>query len=173
MMNTSYIALGSNQGDRAELLYRAIRKLEEDKEVEVERTSSIYETDPVGYTDQEKFLNMVIKVNTSYAPLELLKVLQEIEHFFGRERKIRWGPRTLDLDILLYNQENIENEELIIPHPRMWERAFVLVPLIEIADRAAIPKIIDEEALLELQDREGVQVWKPKNGEDVSERFES
>lgn len=173
MNNTSYIALGSNQGDRADILCRAIRRLGENKEVEVEKTSSMYETDPVGYTEQAKFLNMVIKVNTSYAPLELLKFLQETEHFFGREREIRWGPRTLDLDILLYNQENIENEELIIPHPRMWERAFVLVPLIEIADSAAIPNNIDKEALLELQEREGVQVWKPKNGEDVSVHFES
>lgn len=173
MNNTSYIALGSNQGDRADILCRAIRKLGESRNLAVEKASSIYETDPVGYTDQGKFLNMVIKVNTSHAPLELLKFLQETEHFFGREREIRWGPRTLDLDILLYNQENIEIEELIIPHPRMWERAFVLVPLIEIADRATIPKNIDEKALLELQEREGVHVWKPKNGEDVSVHFES
>ncbi len=172
-MNVSYVAIGSNQGDRAGIMQDAIRFLMKDNQIQIEKTSSIYETDPVGYTDQAKFLNMVIKVNTSYAALELLKVLQQTEHFFGRERGVRWGPRTLDLDILLYNQENIEVEELIIPHPRMWERAFVLVPLLEIADRRDIPKDIDKEALLELQDREGVQVWKLKNGEEESVHFES
>ncbi|WP_223703346.1 2-amino-4-hydroxy-6-hydroxymethyldihydropteridine diphosphokinase [Sutcliffiella deserti] len=172
-MYVSYIALGSNQGERQAILQSAIKSIMEDSRIQLEKVSSIYETDPVGYTDQARFLNMVIKVNTSYAALELLKFLQSTENIFGRKRDIRWGPRTLDLDILLYNQENIENEELIIPHPRMWERAFVLTPLLEIADREDIPRHIDHKALLELQEREGVQVWKPINGEDVSVRFES
>jgi 2-amino-4-hydroxy-6-hydroxymethyldihydropteridine diphosphokinase len=172
-MNTAYIALGSNQGDRSGYLCKAVEEIGRHEQITVEKESSIYETDPVGYTDQDRFLNMVIKVKTALPSIDLLKVLQGFELYFGRKREIRWGPRTLDLDILLYNQENIETEELIVPHPRMWERAFVFIPLLEIADKADIPTDIDRKALLELQDREGVQVWKPKNGEDVSVHTES
>lgn len=84
--------------------------------------SSIYETDPVGYTDQDLFLNMAAAVKTSLSPFELLDLTQRIEKELGRKRDIRWGPRTADLDILLYNRENIETEQLIVPHPRMHER---------------------------------------------------
>ncbi len=173
MMNIVYIALGSNQGDRAGYLQEAVEEIGRHEQIMVEKESSIYETDPVGYTEQDKFLNMVIKVNTQLAPADLLKVLQEFEYFFGRKREIRWGPRTLDLDILLYNQENIETEELIIPHPRMWERAFVFIPLIEIAESKDLPVEINRKELLARQDREGVHVWKPKSGGDVSGLTES
>lgn len=172
-MNTAYIALGSNQGNRAGYLQDAVDKIHQHDKIIVEKESSIYETDPVGYTEQDKFLNMVIKVNTELTPVNLLKVLQGFEYFFGRKREVRWGPRTLDLDILLYNQENIETEELIIPHPRMWERAFVFVPLMEIAESNDLPIEIDRKELLVQQDREGVHVWKPKSGEDVSGLTES
>ncbi|TYS61806.1 2-amino-4-hydroxy-6-hydroxymethyldihydropteridine diphosphokinase [Sutcliffiella horikoshii] len=172
-MNTAYIALGSNQGNRARYLQDAIQQIHQHDKITVEKKSSIYETDPIGYTEQDKFLNMVIKVNTLLTSVDLLKVLQEFEHLFGRKREVRWGPRTLDLDILLYNQENIETEELIIPHPRMWERAFVYVPLMEIAESKDLPIEIDRKELLAQQDREGVHVWKPRSGEDVSELTES
>lgn len=172
-MNTAYIALGSNQGNRARYLHNAVEQIHQHEKITLDKESSIYETDPVGYTEQDKFLNMVIKVNTQLAPVDLLKVLQEFEHFFGRKREVRWGPRTLDLDILLYNQENIETEELIIPHPRMWERAFVFVPLMEIVESKDLPIEIDRKELLAQQDREGVHVWKPKSGEDVSGLTES
>jgi len=172
-MNISYIAMGSNQGNRARYLEQAVQQIREHDKITVEKESSIYETDPVGYTEQDKFLNMVIKVKTILDPVDLLKVLQEFERFFGRKREVRWGPRTLDLDILLYNQENIETEELIIPHPRMWERAFVFVPLMEIAESKDLPIEIDRKELLVQQDREGVHVWKPKSGEDVSGLTES
>src|SRR5699024_9592520 len=102
--------------------------------------SSIYETAPVGFIDQADFLNMVIEVETRLSPIELLDVCQEIELRLGRERVIRFGPRTIDLDILLYNQENLETERLSIPHVRMHERAFVLVPLAEIAHSYKIVK---------------------------------
>ena len=98
----------------------------------VEELSSIYETDPVGYTNQACFLNAVIKITTSLKSEELLQTCLFIESQLGRKREIRWGPRTLDLDILLYNQENIETESLIVPHPRMQERAFVIIPLMEL-----------------------------------------
>ncbi|KMJ56701.1 2-amino-4-hydroxy-6-hydroxymethyldihydropteridine pyrophosphokinase [Bacillus sp. LL01] len=173
MMNTVFIALGSNQGDRAGYLHEAVEKIGRHEQITVEQESSIYETDPVGYTEQDKFLNMVIKVKTQLSPVDLLKVLQGFEHFFGRKREIHWGPRTLDLDILLYNQENIETEELNVPHPRMWERAFVFIPLIEIAESQDLPIEINRKELLAQQDREGVHVWKPKSGEDVSGLTES
>ncbi|QFT87152.1 2-amino-4-hydroxy-6-hydroxymethyldihydropteridine pyrophosphokinase [Bacillus sp. THAF10] len=172
-MKVAYIALGSNQGDRAAYLENAIREIDQHAEISLLARSSIYETDPVGYTDQDQFLNMVIKVKTDLPAIDLLTVLQGLEQFFGRKRVIRWGPRTLDLDILLFNQENIENEELIVPHPRMWERAFVFIPLLEIADRQDLPEKINEQELLALQEREGVRIWKPKNGEDVSGHTES
>lgn len=175
MDSVVYIALGSNMGDRELHLYSAVKEISSHEEVMLETFSSIYETDPVGFEDQDKFLNMVVKVKTKLGPSELLRFLQEVELMYGRERKIKWGPRTLDLDILLYNQENIETERLIIPHPRMTQRAFVLLPLIEIDKNIQIPSIETPVNTLinELQDREGVRVWKRKSGEDVFELFES
>ncbi|MGY3717116.1 2-amino-4-hydroxy-6-hydroxymethyldihydropteridine diphosphokinase [Sutcliffiella cohnii] len=172
-MNVAYIALGSNIGNREETLLEAIRRIDSHKAIKVRDVSSIYETDPVGYKDQPTFLNMVICVKTDLEATELLSFLQATEQFFGRKREVKWGPRTLDLDILLYNQENIEIKDLIVPHPRMWERGFVLIPLREIADYEHIPKEINDEKLQELRSKEGVRVWKPKNGEGVSGLIES
>lgn len=168
MNNTAYIALGTNMGNRENHLCSALKAIQDEKMI-ITDFSSIYETDPVGYEDQNQFLNMVIKVNTELSSFDLLQVLQKIELGSGRERKIRWGPRTLDLDILLYNHENIETERLIVPHPRMTERAFVLVPLAEIDRDLEIPAVTKPISLLldELQDREGVRIWKRRSGEDV------
>ena len=149
--------------------------MDEYDEIELESCSSIYETDPVGYVDQERFLNMVISIRTALSPFELLKVCQEIEQKLGRKRLVKWGPRSIDLDILLYNQENIETEQLTVPHPRMLERAFVLIPLLEIDDKVQIPGTDKPLSayLQEIPDREGVQIWKRKNGEDVFALFEN
>ncbi|WP_010285437.1 2-amino-4-hydroxy-6-hydroxymethyldihydropteridine diphosphokinase [Bacillus timonensis] len=174
MNNTAYIALGTNLGNREHYLCSALKAIQDEK-VLITDFSSIYETDPVGYEDQNQFLNMVIKVKTNLSPVDLLQVLQTIELQSGRERKIRWGPRTLDLDILLYNHENIETDRLIVPHPRMTERAFVLVPLAEIDQGLEIPTVPKPVSLLldELQDREGVRLWKRRSGEDVFVLFEN
>ena len=102
---------------------------------------------------------------------KLLKVTQKVENDLGRKREIRWGPRTIDLDILLYNQENIEAENLIVPHPRMFERAFVIVPLLEI--NQDIKQNISRSQVEEMKRREGVTVWKQKNGEDAFVLFEN
>jgi 2-amino-4-hydroxy-6-hydroxymethyldihydropteridine diphosphokinase len=141
----------------------------------VVNTSSIYETDPVGYENQEQFLNMAIQVSTALNPFELLDTCLEIELNLGRKRDIRWGPRTIDLDILLFNHENIETEKLIVPHPRMHERAFVLIPLLEIDSSIRLPKMERplSSILEDIPDREGVRIWKRKNGEDVFALFES
>jgi|SRR5699024_4796371 len=140
-MNQAYIALGTNIEPREEYLNQAIELLEQDQRINIIKKSSIYQTVPVGYTDQPDFLNMVIEIETPLIAIDLLDACQEIEQHLGRERTIRFGPRTIDLDILLYNQENRQSERLIIPHPRMHERAFVLVPLEEISPKLYIPKI--------------------------------
>lgn len=171
----AYIALGSNMGNRVEFLKNAIQKINLHPSIDVEETSSIYETDPIGYTDQAEFLNMVIKVNTDLSVFELLDELQNIEKFFDRKREVKWGPRTLDLDILLYNHENIETEQLIVPHPRMHERAFVLIPLFEVNKDIIIPTIREPLSSIidQLQNKEGVRIWKQKNGVDVFALLES
>jgi len=138
-MNEVYIGLGSNLGERETFLKDAIKLLRENKEIKLEKQSSIYETAPVGYKEQGHFLNMVIKVKTSLSHLQLLDVCQKIEDELGRERTTKNGPRTIDLDILLYNKENRDLGRLRIPHPRLHERAFVLVPLHEIAPDLIMP----------------------------------
>lgn len=169
MANRAFIGLGSNMGDRYRYLNQAVRLLSEHPSIQLVNYSSIYETDPVGYEEQEQFLNMVIEVKTSLRPDELLDECLATEQKFGRKRDIRWGPRTIDLDILLFNQENIETEKLIIPHPRMAERAFVMVPLLEINPDFQFPS---KEKFLNVNiehsfDVEGVRIWKRKSGEDV------
>ncbi|WP_026583024.1 2-amino-4-hydroxy-6-hydroxymethyldihydropteridine diphosphokinase [Bacillus sp. J33] len=175
MENTAYIAIGSNIGNRFNNLKEAIARINRLPGIEVVNASSIYETDPVGYENQEQFLNMVIHVSTALNPLELLDACLETELTLGRKREIRWGPRTIDLDILLYNHENIETEKLIVPHPRMHERAFVLIPLLEIDSSIRLPKMERplRSILEDIPDREGVRIWKQKNGEDVFALFES
>lgn len=155
-MNRSFISLGSNMGDRLEMLKQAVRLLTEHSSIEVSEVSSIYETAPVGFTEQEAFLNMVILVQTDLSAPALLDICQEIERKLDRKREIRWGPRTIDLDILLFNQDRMDSERLTIPHPRMHERAFVLVPLLEI-DGA--------QDFIEPQ-REGIEIWRTYNSVD-------
>ena len=138
--HTAYIALGSNIGDREQHLKNALAKIEELGEfVKLEKISSFYNTAPVGYVEQPDFLNAVVKVKTILEPEELLSILQEIENTEGRERKIHWGPRTLDLDILLFDDMVINTDTLVVPHPEMTKRDFVLVPLCEIAPYAIHP----------------------------------
>ncbi|WP_077623930.1 2-amino-4-hydroxy-6-hydroxymethyldihydropteridine diphosphokinase [Sediminibacillus massiliensis] len=167
-MNTAYIALGSNISPRIKYLKEAVTCLDRNHSVSVTAQSEIYETAPVGYTDQGNFLNMVVEVNTTLAPMELLNLCQSIEKDHGRKREIRWGPRTLDLDILLFNQENIKTEQLIVPHPRMHERAFVLIPLNDIHPQGVIPAqnnsvsaILDK---MPIEHKKGVMKWEPMNG---------
>ncbi|MGK9389864.1 2-amino-4-hydroxy-6-hydroxymethyldihydropteridine diphosphokinase [Bacillus sp. RK1064] len=158
MNNTAYIALGSNIGKKETYLKEAVKKLHEHPEVQVELISSIYETTPVGYENQDDFLNMAVKISTSLRPNELLALTQKIEQELGRTREVRWGPRTADLDILLYNSENIETEQLVVPHPRMYERLFVLVPMSEICPE------IGEVQINAVTDQEGVSIWKKTCG---------
>ncbi|AGZ25895.1 MULTISPECIES: 2-amino-4-hydroxy-6-hydroxymethyldihydropteridine diphosphokinase [Staphylococcus] len=139
-MVKAYLGLGSNIGDRAHQLQQAIRIIDQYQYIDVTSISPIYETEPVGYTDQPQFLNLCIEIETTLDPQELLKRCLETEEALHRVRKIRWGPRTLDVDILLYGNEIIEEDNLIIPHPRMAERAFVLIPLNDIASKHIEPR---------------------------------
>lgn len=175
MSNIAYLSLGSNIQDRLSYLRDAVMLLQEDEQIAVIDVSSIYETDPVGYTNQGNFLNIVVKLKTNYQAEDLLFKCMYIEKELGRKRIIRWGPRTIDLDILLFNQENIESDNLSVPHPRMQERAFVIIPLLEIEPNIQLPKMEQplHVVLERIPDKEGVRLWKRKNGEDVFEHLES
>jgi 2-amino-4-hydroxy-6-hydroxymethyldihydropteridine diphosphokinase len=172
-MNTAYIALGSNISPRFFYLEQAIEELKAGGEMLITSESAIYETKPVGYTEQDNFLNMVVEVQTSYTAKELLVKCLRIEEKLGRKREIRWGPRIIDLDILVYNQENIKSEQLMIPHPRMHERAFVLIPLCDINPNLMMPtlnkRIIDILAKIPATEKEGVIEWIRSTGESGSE----
>ncbi len=130
---TAYIGLGSNIGDREYQLNRAVELLKITEKTQVTLVSSYYNTAPVGYEQQPDFLNAVVEIRTSLSSRELLRVCSGIEKELKRERIIHWGPRTIDLDILLYGCNIINDTDLVIPHPRMHERRFVLEPLNEIA----------------------------------------
>ena len=128
---TAYLGLGSNLGDREENLRKALSLLGES--VEIIALSSVYQTEPWGYAEQPSFLNLVCGFRTSLSPPELLALVQEVERRLGRVRSIRYGPRTIDVDILLYGDRIVDTPDLQIPHPRIPERAFVLAPFAEIA----------------------------------------
>jgi 2-amino-4-hydroxy-6-hydroxymethyldihydropteridine diphosphokinase len=136
-LKEAYVALGANLGERDTSLREALRRLASVPGLELLRISGVYETDPVGYADQPAFLNMAAAVATDLPPAALLRKLLAIEKDMGRVRDIRWGPRTIDLDLLLYEGVSMDTEELTLPHPRMGERAFVLVPLRDIWPQSA------------------------------------
>ncbi len=138
-----FIALGSNIEPRDKYVQRALNQMNEHPQIEVEKVSSIYETLPDGGPEnQGMYLNAVCGIMTSLFPGELLQVLQDIEDSLGRKRTVFRGPRTIDLDILLYGQEVISTDTLDIPHPLMHERKFVMKPLAEIAPEAVHPMLM-------------------------------
>lgn len=138
-MSTAFVALGANLGDPAATLRAALGALANLPESRVVRSSSLYRTAPVGITEQPEFVNAVARLETSLAPETLLDQLLDIEQRFGRIRAERNGPRTLDLDLLLYDDQLLELPRLTLPHPRLHLRAFVLYPLAEIAPDLALP----------------------------------
>jgi 2-amino-4-hydroxy-6-hydroxymethyldihydropteridine diphosphokinase len=157
-----FIALGSNIGDRAENLANALTRLQ--GFLEVIEKSSIYETPPWGILEQPAFLNQVIRGTTILSPVGLLDSLKKIENEMGRVKTVRNGPRIIDLDILLYDDLQISNPNLTIPHARMYERAFVLVPLAEIAPKRLIPGTVRSvEEFLEDADKSGIHKFANKD----------
>lgn len=139
--HTAYIAIGSNIGDRAGLISRAIQLVDLSPRTDVIQVSGIYETEAYGYTDQPPFLNGCFEVSTICMPDELLGELHQVEDALGRKREIRWGPRTMDLDIIFYDNEVIDTKDLHIPHIDMHNRLFVLKPLSDIAGFVRHPLI--------------------------------
>jgi len=138
-MRTAFLGLGSNMGDRGYYLQTAIRYLQRHPAIVVERVSGIYETEPWGGVPQEAFWNQGLQLKTTLTPHKLLDVCQSIENALGRKRIIRWGPRTVDIDILLYDNKIVKDERLTIPHPYLEQREFVLAPLREIAPELILP----------------------------------
>ena len=143
-MNKAYLGLGTNMGDRLEYLNSACILLSEYENINITKKSKIYETKAWGYTDQADFLNMCLEINTSLDEFQLLEVCGQVEQKLNRKRIIRWGPRTIDVDILFFNDIILNNEKLSIPHPRISERAFVLIPLMDLNTNLVIKnKTID------------------------------
>jgi 2-amino-4-hydroxy-6-hydroxymethyldihydropteridine diphosphokinase len=134
-----YLGLGSNVGNRALNIYSALRRLQD--EIQLDRISSLYETQPVGYTDQPWFLNLVCAGETQLSPQHLLVLAKRIERAMGRKQGIRFGPRSIDIDVLFYENLIMDTPQLEIPHPRLAERGFVLIPLNEVAPGLLHPRL--------------------------------
>ncbi|KIL34977.1 2-amino-4-hydroxy-6-hydroxymethyldihydropteridine pyrophosphokinase [Cohnella kolymensis] len=165
-MQEAYVALGANIGDRAASLTEAVRRIADERGLDLRRMSPIYETAPVGFTNQPSFLNMTVCLGTDLEPLELLHRLLGIEQEMGRIREVRWGPRNIDLDLLLYGQVQMETPELTLPHPRMGERAFVLVPLHDIwPAREVFPWEAELKAFS--VEKEGITRWAVWDGQRI------
>ena len=136
---SAFVGVGSNVGDRIGHCRSAIERIRQIEGCQVKRISSFYETDPIGYEDQNRFVNAVLELASVLSPLDLLDELLSIEKDMGRKRIIRWGPRIIDLDLLLFGETVMSHPRLTLPHPRMHERGFVLLPLEEIAPHAVHP----------------------------------
>lgn len=143
-MSNAYLSLGANLGDRREQLAEALRRLAALPGIKLAGVSGLYQTAPQGKTDQPAFLNCAAWLETELAPLDLLAALQAVEQALGREREVRWGPRTIDIDLLLYDELQIDLPTLTVPHPRMWERAFVLIPLLDVLPDPALQAQLDQ-----------------------------
>jgi len=158
--NKVFLGLSTNIGKKAENLKTALSEIEDF--AKVEKISSFYKTPPYGYKDQDDFLNIAAKISTELTAIELIVKLQEIEHKMGRVREIKNGPRVIDIDILLYNNEIIKHPNLKVPHPEMHKRNFVLAPLAEIAAETKHPILNTAIQTLqkELKNPDKVEIWK-------------
>ncbi|MBC2324787.1 2-amino-4-hydroxy-6-hydroxymethyldihydropteridine diphosphokinase [Listeria booriae] len=145
-MPNAYLSIGTNIGNRQENLENALKSLNQTENIKITHVSSVYETDPVGFEDQDAFLNIAVALETTLDQETLLQTGLNIETELGRVRLIRWGPRLIDIDLLLYDDIEHQSPTLDLPHPRMTERAFVMIPLQEIAPDIAAP-LLQKEVL--------------------------
>jgi 2-amino-4-hydroxy-6-hydroxymethyldihydropteridine diphosphokinase len=167
----AYIGLGANEGDPRRQLEEAVTRLAATEEIELVKASSFYLNPPLGPPDQHWYVNAVIQVRTRLAPEELLRVLHRVEQDLGRVRRERWGPRRMDLDLLLYNGVILSGPDLCLPHPEMQNRSFVLVPLAEIAPQAWHPGLEKTASeLLGMLDPEDRESLKKLTGEQSPSR---
>ncbi len=158
-----YLGLGSNLGDKVSNCLHALERLSSSGYHQVRAVSSLYKTEPIGYREQDWFINCVAEVIFSLPPRSLLQLLQGIEKGMGREKRFRWGPRIIDLDILFYGTRIIKEEGLTIPHPHLHERGFVLVPLAELVPDLLHPvlKKTIRELLVEIEAEGVVELYAP------------
>jgi 2-amino-4-hydroxy-6-hydroxymethyldihydropteridine diphosphokinase len=159
MKHVAYIGIGSNIGEKTLHCEKAIAEILRVDHHCLLAASSLYRTKPVGYTEQDWFVNGVIQIETDLNPFELLQSLSAIEFRLGRKKTIQWGPRTIDLDILFYDDAEVQTEELQVPHPRLQERQFVLIPLVEI-NRGLMHPVLKKtvaELLEDLKEDQGVE----------------
>jgi 2-amino-4-hydroxy-6-hydroxymethyldihydropteridine diphosphokinase len=155
MGNAVYLSLGSNLGDSASMLTQALEELDRLPGTRVKRASRLYETEPVGELNQPAFLNIAAEIETVLSPLELLNAAQRIERELGREKGPRWGPRLIDIDLILWGETVMQDEDLTLPHPRFRTRAFVLAPLSEIAPDVRDP--ITGQTVRQLSQSPGIE----------------
>lgn len=160
----AYLSLGSNLGNKLRFLKEAISRIEESGKISIGKISSVYETQPVGYENQGWFLNLVAEIKTSLVPQDLLEYTLSVEDQMGRKREVKWGPRNIDIDILLYDNQILRSDHLTLPHPRMHERRFVLLPLAEIAPNLLHPQLKKsiEELLEDCEDKSKVLLTSEK-----------
>lgn len=155
-MTTGYLSLGSNMGNRLNHLAGAVRLLPA-----VTAVSGVYETAPQGKTDQPDFLNIAVQVRTELDPVAFFRRCQEVEQALGRVRKERWGPRSIDIDLVLWGAERLDLPDLTVPHPRLAERAFVLIPVLELNRDAQLPDGTPLSSLLKALPAQGVRLFLP------------
>ena len=170
MGHIAYIGIGSNIGDKIHQCEKAILEILKIDRHKLLAKSSFYKTKPIGYTDQDWFVNGVIKIETDLEAFDLLRALKDIESYLGRRETFQWGPREIDLDILFFDDQEIHWGELQIPHPRLHERQFVLMPIVEI-DRNFLHPILKKtlgELLENLRDDQGVEkIQSSCSSEDI------
>lgn len=157
-MTIVYVGLGSNMGDTEQHIISALKSLGDIQSTKIMQTSSLYKSKPVGPQDQADYINAVARLDTELSALELLDELQAIENEHGRVRNEHWGPRTLDLDILMFGNKIINNDRLTVPHPEIPNRCFVLVPLAEIDSECVIPEAGNVRELIKKVDQEGLEI---------------
>ena len=160
-MTQVFLGLGSNLGDRAANLWEAVRRLSELSGCSLQRVSRLYESEPIGPQDQPWFINCVLLLKTSLSLHELLAASKEIEVEMGRKPSSRWGPRLIDIDLLLYGDETIESHDLVVPHPELWKRRFVLVPLAELVADGPERELMRAKGE-ELGAKQGLHLWQPE-----------